>query len=54
MENAGTRKIKNERLKPALSNNIFKTAEEVAKELLCKIGTNAIYSEMGQMLTGLV
>lgn len=47
MENAGTRKIKNERLKPALSNNIFKTAEEVAKELLCKIGTNAIYSEDG-------
>lgn len=47
MENAGTRKIKNERLKPALSNNIFKTAEELAKELLCKIGTNAIYSEDG-------
>lgn len=47
MENAGTRKIKNERLKPALSNNIFKTAEELAKELLCKIGRNAIYSEDG-------
>lgn len=47
MENAGTRKIKNERLKPALSNNIFKTAEELAKELLCKIGTNVIYSEDG-------
>lgn len=33
MENAGTRKIKNERLKPALSNNIFKTAEELAKRV---------------------
>ena len=47
MENAGTRKIKNKRLKLALYRNMSKTAEELAKELLDKIGTNAIYSEDG-------
>ena len=47
MENAGTRKIKNKRLKLDLYSNMAKTAEELAKELLDKIGTNAIYSEDG-------
>lgn len=47
MENAGTRKIKNKRLKLDLYSNMSKTAEELAKELLDKIGTNAIYSEDG-------